>query len=279
MSSPTPELVARLERSEGAALVDIYDGPPRPGDPDLGAHTAKIGGAYVCALTVLDAAFFNRTLGVGSTGPTTEADITAISAFYRDLGLRQSLIQIPDEALSTDLAGWLGGAGYRRGRAWVKLWHPLEQIPEAPTDLRVERIGPEHADAFAEIVVESMEFPPEVMPLAAWNVGQPDWHHYVGFDGDTPVATGAMRIDGDTAWIGFGNTRAAARGRGGQSALFARRLRDAQALGCTLAVTETGEETEEEPVNHSYRNMLRLGFILAYARRNWVRIEDAGPTA
>jgi hypothetical protein len=41
-----------------------------------------------------------------------------------------------------------------------------------------------------------------------------------------------------------------------------------------MAITETGEETEQEPVNHSYRNMRRLGFQLAYARRNWRRIPE-----
>ena len=55
--------------------------------------------------------------------------------------------------------------------------------------------------------------------------------------------------------------------------------RDARAQGCRWAITETGEETEEEPVNHSYRNMLRAGFRLAYARRNWVRTLDRGPVA
>ena len=80
-----------------------------------------------------------------------------------------------------------------------------------------------------------------------------------------------MYIADDVAWLGFGATLEAARGRGGQSAIFAARLRDAKAAGCRWAITETGEETEEEPVNHSYRNMLRSGFRLAYARRNWVR--------
>ena len=275
MANASPELVARLERAEGAALVDVYTAERRAGDPDLGPRSATFGGGLAVALTALDNASFNRILGFGSLGPTTRADVEAGSAFFRDAGLRQSLIQVPNEATTPDLAAWLTDAGYRKSRNWVKLWHPLEEVREAATDLRVERIGPEHADAFADIVVDAMEFPREVAPMAAAIVGANGWHHYVGFDGDTPVAAGAMHVEGDTAWIGFGSTREAARGRGGQSAIFARRLRDAKDLGCTLAVVETGEETEEDPVNPSYRNMLRSGFTLAYARPNWVRIEDA----
>jgi hypothetical protein len=85
-----------------------------------------------------------------------------------------------------------------------------------------------------------------------------------------------MYLTEGVAWLGFGATLEVARGRGGQSALFAERLRDARDQGCRWAVTETGEESDEEPVNHSFRNMIRAGFKLAYARRNWVRIEG-GP--
>jgi len=41
------------------------------------------------------------------------------------------------------------------------------------------------------------------------------------------------------------------------------------ALGCKWFVTETGEETADEP-NPSYHNMLRSGFELAYLRPNYV---------
>ena len=47
------------------------------------------------------------------------------------------------------------------------------------------------------------------------------------------------------------------------------RLRDAAALGCRWAVTETGRDTAEQS-NASYRNMRRAGFDLAYLRRDYV---------
>ena len=153
----------------------------------------------------------------------------------------------------------------------MKLWHDLRALPTASTDLRIELVGPEWAGDFARIsVVEAYGFPPEIAPAVWATMGRPGWRHYLGFDGDAPVSSGAMRIDGGIAWLGFGATTEAYRGRGGQSAMFARRLRDARDAGCRLAITETGEETEENP-NPSYRNMLRAGFQLAYARRNWVR--------
>ena len=268
----SPELVARLEWAEAAALLSCYAAAERAGGPP-GAHAQTVAGVAVTAIDSIDAAFFNRAIGLGSVRPASASDVTAIADAFHSLSRKQSLLHLPNEVATPELEGWLAEAGYRRSRNWVKLWHALQTVPEARTSLRIERIGRERADAFEAITLEVFEFPPDVGPLATACIGADGWHHYVGFDGDTPVSVGAMFVDGETAWCGFGGTLEAARGRGGQSAMFAARLRDARDAGCTLVVTETGEETDEEPVNHSYRNMRSSGFALAYARPNWVRIE------
>ncbi len=272
------QLIARLEWAEAAGLLDLYRASIEAGTA-VGAYASDMRGIAVVALDVVDSAFFNRALGLGSVRPPADEDVTKISDAFRARGRRDTLIQVPAEVTTPELAGWLEAVGYRRSRSWVKLWHGLEgALPEPATDLRVEQVGPEHAADFAEVVTEAMGMPASVRATVAPMMGRERWRHYAAFDGDTLVSTAAMFVDGQTAWLGFGATREAARGRGGQSALFARRLRDARALGCTLAVTETGEETEEAPVNHSYRNMLRSGFTLAYARPNWRRV-DGGPQA
>ena len=273
MDTSPQALAPRLERAEAVAMTSVYRDGRASGIEAVGARETTIAGASVTALTVLDSGFFNRVVGLGSQGPVAAADVDAVSAWFRSLGLGESMIQVPNEVMTPELATWLDDAGYHRGRNWVKLWHPLDDIREAETSLRIAQVGPDQADAFAAIVVEAMQFPVEVGPLAAAIVGVYGWRHYLGYDGETPVAAAAMFVDGDTAWFGFGATREAARGRGGQSAMFAARLRDARDLGCTLAVTETGEETPEDPVNPSYRNMVRAGFTLAYARPNRIRRE------
>ena len=150
------------------------------------------------------------------------------------------------------------------------MWHALETVPDASTGLRIERVGPEWAEVFGRLIVESFEFPDGLTGAAGVTIGASGWHHYIGFDGDIPVSTAAMRIEDGAAWFGFAATSPSHRGRGGQSAMFARRLHDAREAGCRFAVVETGEDTPEEP-NPSYRNMLRAGFELAYFRHNWVR--------
>lgn len=56
---------------------------------------------------------------------------------------------------------------------------------------------------------------------------------------------------------------------------MARRLRDGIEMHCKWFVTETGEETTDQP-NPSYHNMLRTGFKPAFLRANYV-LEKAVP--
>jgi hypothetical protein len=78
-----------------------------------------------------------------------------------------------------------------------------------------------------------------------------------------------MFVKDDVGWLGFGSTLESHRKRGGQGAMFERRIQDGLLLGCKWFVTETGEDTPEDP-NPSYHNMLRTGFELAYLRPNYV---------
>jgi hypothetical protein len=127
----------------------------------------------------------------------------------------------------------------------------------------------EHADAFADIALINFKIPMELRPMLTGFVGKPGWHHYLALDGDQPVSVAAMFIAGEVSWLGFGSTLESHRKRGGQGALFARRIEDGLKLGCKWFFTETGEDTPESP-NSSYRNMIRTGFKLSYLRRNYV---------
>jgi len=108
-----------------------------------------------------------------------------------------------------------------------------------------------------------------VAELVADTVGRPGWRHYMAFEGEIPVATGAFFLAGDLAWMDFAVTMEAKRGKGAQSALVARRIRDAVALGCRGCIVETAEQTSSNEAP-SYRNMRRFGFEVQYARPNYI---------
>jgi len=267
-----PELVRQLELAEALAFGDVYAALQAvPGNP-TGASLARIGGAIAVGLTIVDVGLFNRVVGTGQARPATEADVEAISAFYTKLGAGTSVVQPAPAMVTEPLERWLAERGYRAGRQWVKMWHDLSGIEPPDAGHRIERIDSGAAEAFDDIVLQAFELPSELRTVASIGVGLAGWSHYLGYEGDTPVSVAAMRVDDGVAWLGYGATLEGFRGRGWQTAMFRRRLADARALGCRMAVTETGAETAEDPVNPSYRNMLRTGFGLAYLRRNYVRV-------
>ncbi len=266
-----PDVAYWAEMGEARAFGDAFDAAAERADDSVGAITATPGGGVAFAFTKLDIPFFNRVIGVGVARPAVESDIDDVVDFFDGAERQVSVAQLSPHVAPAETVGWFEARGYARSRRWVKMWRGLTTVPEATTELRIERIGPVWADEFGRIaVVEAFGFPEMVGPVGGATVGRPGWVHYLGFDGDVPVSAAAMRIEDGVAWFGYGATSPSHRGRGGQSAMFARRLHDAREAGCRLAVVETGEDTPEEP-NPSYRNMLRAGFELAYFRHNWVR--------
>ncbi len=268
-----PALVRALELAEAIAYnrEAFAAAAALDGDP-AGARWAPIGDGVAAALTTLDSGYFNRVVGLGVSQPATEADVAAVLDFYRRLDRSQSVVQVAPTAQPSALVGWLEAAGYRpSAERTVTLWHALDAVPESRTSLRIERVGLERAHDFARVHAAASGLPEVVAPLAEGIVGRAGWTCYLGFDGTLPVTTAALYVEGQWAWLGFGATLPSHRGRGGQSATFATRLRDAKSAGVRWAITETGAETPEAPVNPSYRNMLRAGFHLAYARHNLVR--------
>ena len=74
-----------------------------------------------------------------------------------------------------------------------------------------------------------------------------------------------MYVTRGTAWLGFGATLPEHRGRGLQSATFARRINEAVAMGCDLIHTETAADAPDQP-NPSLHNMFRAGFHQIYEK-------------
>ena len=102
------------------------------------------------------------------------------------------------------------------------------------------------------------------------DLGGPRFRRYLArFDGQ-PVGEATLNIEDGLAQIAGAGTLPAFRGRGVQKALLARRLADAHAAGCDLAVVTTA------PGTRSQDNVMRRGFALLYTRaillRRWTSV-------
>jgi hypothetical protein len=259
------ELARILEFSEAAAHADMF----RVSPPEFGFEVDETDDYVARFAPSMNIMMFNRAVGLGINTPVSKETINEIVQKYRDKGLTNFAIQLSPEAQPAEAHEWLVSHGLAVRDYWAKGYRPADQNLTMDTDLRIEQIDKSQAKIFGETVCAAFGMPLSLLPVIAAPVGLPGWSHYVAWDGESPAAAAALMIRGDTGWLGIGGTRAEFRGRGAQSALIARRVRDGSKLGCTMFVAETWKETPEKR-NPSFHNMLRTGFVMAYDRPNYM---------
>ncbi len=265
-SKLSPQDIARLvEGSESAVYAQIVLSAPADVVTNIGMRIERAGSAVALITKKMDFMLFNRVIGLGLMEPATEMMVDNIIALYHNASIQNFAVQLSPAAQPAALPAWLEARGLLRRGNWAKVYRGVESPPEIPTDLRIECIGPEHAAAFASVACTAFGMPDTLRPWLAAFVGGPGWRHYLAWDGDTPVATGALFIRDGVGWLGVGSTLPSHRRRGAQGAIMAQRIRDGVELGCRRLITETGEDTPDHP-NPSYHNMRRTGFKLAYHR-------------
>lgn len=259
------ELAAVVELTEGAAYADLLRAAPSA----WGCVAEETSCGWLLMAPSLDMLLFNRIVGCGIREPAPKALLRELIGRFHDRGLRNFGVQLSPAALPTDLTEQLESHGLAVRDRWTK----VHRGPGAPSalgsDVGVERIGPERADAFAEVSTIGFGMPVQLRPWLASTVGRPGWHHYLASLDGTPIAAAALFVVGDAGWLGVASTLPQARRHGAQGLLLARRLADATALGCRHLVTETSEQLPTRP-NPSFRNMLRAGFEVVYHRPNYM---------
>jgi hypothetical protein len=269
LANLTPHQVAEIcELVEARCYEDTVGTLPAEFVTRYDVRLGRFGPAAAMAMRRIDVPMFNRTIGLGLAEPITDETIDQLYALYEGAAVR-FMVQVSPTALTDELHTLLERRGLPRQDNWVNLIRGDEAPPEIRTDLRVEQIGPEQAEAFGEILCTAFELPREYGAVFSAPIGRPDWRHYLGFDGETPLAAGSLYVHGEVGYLAGAGTLPAARRRGGQSAIMVRRIREALALGCHWLVTETFLDTLEHP-NPSLHNMLRTGFQVAYERPNYI---------
>lgn len=261
--------VPELELAEMRGLADLHRAAPPALARPLGLKVVESGAALALVTAAADVLALNRILGLGVFEPATAGTLDRLLAEYRRADVPRAFVQVAPSPEAPAVVDLLLARGARRYNNWVRLWRGVQDVPHVETGLRVECVGAVWRQAFGEIVADGFGWPPATAAWVAASVGRPGWQHYLAFDGDRPVATGALYVASHVGWITLAATRPEARGRGAQSALIARRIADAARLGCVRLSVETAEPTpaREAP---SFRNVTRLGFEVAYQRANYL---------
>jgi len=244
----------------------------------LGLAAEDVGGG--CVLVMAEdptGGFWNRTIGMGITEPLSHDVVARIHAVVRRHGGQGTVFQVAPGADPDWWEDLLASTGAQPGIWWTKFAGDLSEglaLPDVGTDLAIRPLEARHGEEFAHVMCTGFSMPTD-SPLPAWFAQLPSWGDgfstYGAFDDDgTMVASAVLLVRGELASLCGAATLPSHRGRGAQSGLMVRRIRDAEAAGARWVVTETGSETEANPHNASLRNMRRVGLTELYQRRNHV---------
>jgi GNAT superfamily N-acetyltransferase len=263
------ELSLIAERVERAALADLHAAAAAEVKASLGLELKEISGALVSIARHEPSILLNRTIGLGVEQPATPAAVAQIVAAYAAAGVTRYFLHLHPEAGPPDLRDWLVQAGLVKYRGWMKFRRDPLAPPAVKTGVEVRHVGGEHGFEFGTIAAPCFDLTDKAIPLLAPLASRTGWHIYMSFADGKPAGTGALFVRDGIAWLDWGATHRDHRGKGGQSAVLAARIRHAIDAGCGILLTATGEAVEGDP-QHSYKNILRSGFEPAYLRENYV---------
>ncbi len=205
------ESIVALEVAEIEALADLYRAAGPAVVADCGLSVRDVGDAVLIAATRFDVLALNRLVGLGlRSSPSDTALADAMSAIEQT-GSPRCFVQVAPTGASDGLGVRLERLGLRQYNNWMRLQRSLDDLPRASdssaTSLDVRRIGSGHADVFGSLVATAFDYPPALAPITSQTIGRPHWHHYLAFEGDTPIASAAMYVAGSAAWFGLRRDR------------------------------------------------------------------------
>jgi GNAT superfamily N-acetyltransferase len=272
-------LASRIDRAE-ARLSSAFAQARRP---EFRPMVVPVAGGL--AVYAGPASPLSKVIGSGFDAPFDLMSLADVEREWRDRG---EAVRIELSILADATAGpRLSERGYHLHGFENVLGCPLESTspPDSAPDVVIQAVNDDDARVWTDIGVTAFLHPDgtgsvaddalsrdqlerELLDFAA----VPGLQRYLArIDGEA-VGEAAFRLDRDSglAQLAGAGTLPAFRGRGVQTALLQRRLADARAAGCDLAVVTTA------PGTRSQENVMRRGFVLLYSRAILVRRWDAG---
>jgi hypothetical protein len=259
----------RIEAAEHEAWIDICRATPGALRGALGIECVPVGDGHAFAVAKIDHIQFNRIAGLGLSRDIALDELDRGIAVFERLALKNWIVHVTPE--SHNLATLCEDQGFvRHTRTWAKFIRDASPPANVTTDLAVREISADYGEAFGQTAVKGFGMPPAVGNWLGAIPGRPNWHCFLAFDGDAPVAVGALYVKDRVGWIGIGATLDSHRGRAAQQAILAARIDAGIKAGCDLFTTETGIPHDGE-AGPSFKNIQRAGLRIAYARPNLTR--------
>lgn len=266
-----------IEIVEREAWLDLVVAAPADYVKSSKVSYARLGAIVGIADLGVPITEFNRILGLGIEKPVNEAELDQAISWMNEHAAPSFALQVAPTSLpETKLSQWINTRGFKNvGNGWAKFYRDSMPVEDhaIPTTLDVRLVETHDAEEFGKVAQAGFGLPLTMIPFLSAIVGRPNWKAYIAYEGDIPVASGAMFIDNNWAWLGIDATLPDYRGRGAQYALIKQRLSDGIAAGVIGFTAETGQPPEgQESTNKSYSNYHRAGFTRAYVRQNYKQL-------
>ena len=200
---------------------------------------------------------FNRIHLCGKEAGLQPDGLEALIALFIAQGVKRFFVWLSPGPDMDVVRGWLDQRGLSRMRwtGYPTLCRERGSSVPFKTDLDIRQVGPDEISAAGDRLGETL------WPGYAKSAGKQDFFHYMAFDGPHPVAIAALCVFEDLGYLLSAATAEEHRKRGAQQALIAKRVEQAEQIGCSMLVSETLYMLE-----HSYRNLQRAGFREVYEK-------------
>lgn len=257
---------------EELAWWDIYNAAPEDYAHRHQLRAERLSGGTCFAHKHFPSWLFNRVLKFGTSTPATQAQLDDIQSWISRYANPSHTIGIDPNAEPAQVKNWLSAAGLGvAGGGLARFLHTGAVLPNpVDSELSVREVGASERKAVGGLVRAAFGFPEGCDDWFGQLAGRPGWRVYFACDGETPVGVGALYVNDGLAWLGVGATLKEHRGRGAQSLLIDRRVRDALAMGVTGVHVETGHPLPGDAIGPSYRNILRAGFEVLFVREHYM---------
>jgi len=261
---PSIDLVHRVLDAEASYTLSRLEILERlPGNP-IGVAHRRIGDAGIAMMARhLPSPAFNsiRGLRAGDVG-----ELQPLVEWYRESGVGGRFEMVPgdyDAALGREL----NRLGYYQSEFHVAMYGDPHPSRATSSDATIERVAsPAVMEEYLDAYVRGWGIPEPHRDRFKANVrpwlDQPGWSLYVARLG-AQAAAATLYVDDGVAYLADATTDPAFRGRGLQTALLARRLRDAATAGADLACSGAAF------LSTSHRNMERMGLRVLFTRAIW----------
>ena len=257
-------LARRLERAEGLANARCVEARARV-SPEVGASWIEVAGA----LAMFDgpASPITQTFGLGLFEDVTAADLTRIESFFSTRGAPAHHEVSP--VAGAPIVTLLTERGYEPFEFTSVMYRPIAERPlvASNSSLRVRTVGEAEAGLWSRIAAEGWSETPGLgdylLTIGPVFAVTSNAHLYLAELDGQPIAAATLHLHEGIAIMAGACTIPSARGRGAQLALLERRLDDAGADGCDIAMMGAA------PGSISQRNAERHGFRIAYTRLKW----------